>query len=735
MATPNPLYFMCPSLQDYFVDKDNGAPLSAGIVKFYRDENHNTLKNVYQQIRNPAPPFDYQFVSLGSELTLSSIGTFVDGNGADIIPYFYPWTNAPGDPTGQGDLDLYYITVDSAGLVRQFDREAWPPNAADNPSTSSTFSETDNIISNPQFVEVDFVSPKDIVVAGNGTVTNIAPDWFIVTYGAGTVTISQVAITNTPVQSSPPYVLDITVPALSQPLYLVQRKYNSPRLLSQQFISGYLVAAPMDSLNHLIAMYYQIPTLDQRLIASATITGSDYTPVTGTIYADLVGVTSADVGYIDYIVSIPANSHVRVSSIQVVGVENITSSTPFIQEPTDRQKDHIFHYWQPYLNIKPIPSHLTGWSFPENPTQFGSTVASVASGVNSAYYAWDQTILYQTISNSISTIRSGYGVMSLTATLNTQMGVLQYLEGRKARQVLSDLNIYEMCSQAVLSSNQDTVISISLWYTTNVSLPDVSANLSFVTSLDAFGHPASVAGGWIEIPIKIPTPSSRTLIGDNKGRGIVANWEQELDQATIASATYIAIFVGTSTIVAGKTILFDSVSLIPGAIPTEPAPQSLDQVLNESQYYFETSYELGTNFGTVNTANPIIVQQSTSNTVIGGVNCQAGMHQTGFYLPFKQTKRVSPLRVVYSSVTGTSGSVACHFNYYNGAVNGAVALDVVLSAYFDNYYSGTKGFGYMPNAANFITPLAASPVLAGANVYSAGSLIFHYYADARLGVV
>lgn len=735
MATPNPLYFMCPSLQDYFVDKDNGAPLSAGIVTFYRDENHNTRKNVYQQIRNPNPPYDYQFVSLGSQLTLSSIGTFVDQNGADIIPYFYPWANAPADPVGQGNLDLYYITVDSSGGIRQFDREAWPPNAADNPSTTTDFSDTENIISNPQFVEVDFVSPWDIVVSGNGTVTPIAPDWSIVTFGSGTVTISQIAITETNVPSSPPYVLDITVPALNSPLFLMQRKENSPRLLSNQYISSYCVAQPQDGIDHLINMYYQLPDVSQKIIASQVISGATYNEVKGTVFADLVGNLPANVGFIDYIVSIPVSSRIRISSIQVVGVENITSSAQFIQQPTDRQKDHIFHYWQPYLNIKPIPSHLTAWNFPQNPAQFGYALAPYAVGANSAYYAWDQTIIFQSISNSISVNSIDYGVLNLTASVDTQMGIIQYLESYKAQQVLFDLSIYGLSSFAFLGSNQNVSISVSIWYTTNATLPDLNTNNCFVTSVNSFGRPSSVVATWHELKIKIPTPQTRDLIGDSTGRQLPFNWQDPLSTAVISSATYFAIFVGTSTVLAGKSIFFESVSLVPGQIPTAPAPQSQDQVLRESQYYFETSYDPNVGFGTISSKNPIIVQQNTANTVLGGINCQATAQQTGFYVPYKQVKRVAPLRVYYSNVTGIVNTVTGLLNYYNGITNGVATAEFSLGTYFDDYNSGTRGFGYIPNLAAFVANPVGSPVLAGANVYAAGSLIFHYYADARLGVV
>ena len=65
-------------LTEYFVDKDTGEPLAAGIVKFWIDSNRVVSKDVYQ-ITGAEP--NYTFTSLGATLVLSSVGTFEDNLG------------------------------------------------------------------------------------------------------------------------------------------------------------------------------------------------------------------------------------------------------------------------------------------------------------------------------------------------------------------------------------------------------------------------------------------------------------------------------------------------------------------------------------------------------------------------------------------------------------------------------------------------------------------------------
>ena len=163
MAT-DPRY-VTASLEEYFVDKDTGLPLSAGIISFFRDADRTTPKDVF--IISGSPP-SYTFTNIGSTVTLSSFGV-PQYLGANIMIYYFPFDS-------DGNPDLYYVTVQSATFIPQFDREGWPPNAATGttPTSSSTI---ENFIPNGQFLSHTNVPFMDGNQKGQITqgITVIAP--------------------------------------------------------------------------------------------------------------------------------------------------------------------------------------------------------------------------------------------------------------------------------------------------------------------------------------------------------------------------------------------------------------------------------------------------------------------------------------------------------------------------------------------------------------------------------
>jgi hypothetical protein len=108
-------------LENYFVNKDDGTPLAGGIVTFYKDEDRITKKPVYQLTGDPS---SYSFVALPNPCVLSSVGTFVDASGNDVIPYSYPYNSLD-------NIELYYITVTSSSGVPQWTRQAVPYDLAE----------------------------------------------------------------------------------------------------------------------------------------------------------------------------------------------------------------------------------------------------------------------------------------------------------------------------------------------------------------------------------------------------------------------------------------------------------------------------------------------------------------------------------------------------------------------------------------------------------------------------
>ena len=136
-------------LETYFVDKDTGLPLSAGIVTFYQDNSRTTLnlKKIYKLTGTPP---NYTYTELPNPCVLNGSGCFVDGSNNNVVPYAFPYD---GDPdTSIGEVDLYYITVysnDGHGFpaIPQWTREGQPNIGAQETNAS----ELTNYITNGQF--------------------------------------------------------------------------------------------------------------------------------------------------------------------------------------------------------------------------------------------------------------------------------------------------------------------------------------------------------------------------------------------------------------------------------------------------------------------------------------------------------------------------------------------------------------------------------------------------------
>ena len=137
--------------------------------------------------------------------------------------------------------------------------------------------------------------------------------------------------------------------------------------------------------------------------------------------------------------------NVQLTNIQVTGQTTqiadftISDVPPFLEETYERTVDHEFHVYKPKLSYKPIPSYLVGWDFPLNPGQFaGRSIAAQAVGAGKSYYAWDQTILFQSANSGITAAGTTTGALNLTAAATTNMAMIQYLDQVQAAKILQD---------------------------------------------------------------------------------------------------------------------------------------------------------------------------------------------------------------------------------------------------------------------------------------------------------
>ncbi|WP_299079134.1 hypothetical protein [uncultured Paraglaciecola sp.] len=165
MANLDPKFLIAPNLQENFIDKDTGCPLVGGKVKFFQDESRQTPKNVYAL--TGAPP-NYTYTDIGSVVTLNAAGatSYDFGSGStDVKIYCNPFDS-------DGEIQLYYVEVESSSGVKQLTREAWPDTkSSSGGSGGNGDSAFTNYIPNGQFLHHNDLQDNGLIVDES---TNIA---------------------------------------------------------------------------------------------------------------------------------------------------------------------------------------------------------------------------------------------------------------------------------------------------------------------------------------------------------------------------------------------------------------------------------------------------------------------------------------------------------------------------------------------------------------------------------
>ena len=697
----NPLYITSVNLESYMVDKSTGEPLSGGIVTFYQDSSRTTGKVVFELSGNPP---NYTYSALPNPLILSDVGTFQDASGNNVAVYYYPYD-------ANGAVQLYYITVTDALGVEQFTREAWPSNAAGAAAVGSSLS---NQIANPQFAQVLFIPGTPLVIpfTGAGSLSvGIAPGWALnITYAsAGSVTVTQNSIVGaTAYPFNPPYTLTITPTGGITSLVLTQTLSNNPSVFAPQVggLNGFIGASILLAPNSSVTMQYAPSTgAPQTILTANNLTGvyTEYDTTTQLLAAS--NTDNSNVGFVNINLILSTTQPTTFGNVQILPLQNGTTTFAFDQMTVNQQINQLFYYYNPLLQYKPISSFLVGWDFPLNPAQFLTTTGGpFATGANTSNYVWDQTIVFQTITNGFTFTRAdthtGSAGLQLGIAAHSSVAVIQYLDLPTAKQILNQMASVTVAGVSTEAGGIQT--TISLWACTNANLPNMNANTSLVATLSATGKPATLNGAWIEIPRSNLGDATFALLPSatmNYSINGFTGWE--FPSKTIPNtANFFAIVVGFVNPTAGiVTLNIESISCVPGSIPTIPAPQTIDEVYRECCRYWNSSFAPG-----VLPATGLGV-----NGAVGWNTTRAGTqpnHASNYIYP-------APMRVI-PPVT-----------FYNPTNANAQAFDTQVGA---GDCSSTTLIAFSAKSFN---------VSASGN---AGGIVgdyvaVHYTADARLGII
>ena len=725
VTIPDPHWIALYQLQQLIIEDSLGVAAAGGTVEFFKDSNRSVHKPIYELQGNYSS--GYTFVQLPNPITLGSAGTFVDLSGADIVVYVVPYvqTGTSPDTYNYTASELYYVVVTAADGTVIFTRGALPANmqAPSSGSGGTVAALSENAISNPQFVEVNFQPAQSpgLMIPVTGTMTSsVIPDWDIVTTGTGSVTVIQLPVIDGATPTNPPYALDIASTGITT-IVLQQTLKASPTIFWGSQVSFSFVGYKTGGGSAACTAIYQ-PSNGMAYTQAVTITGATY--VEYFVNFSVIGTENTDgapAGNVTIQLSIPPSTELRLTSFQLVISPSASANPAYLQESTARQQDHLFHYWQPKLNFKPIPSYTIGWDFGFNPCQELGTTVSAASGLsaNNARYIADQTIAFESVQNVMNYSFGPGGMQATSGSTTTQFALIQYLGQTSAFEILSQRNSIKLRGNV---SSGSVTGQVNIYWSANSgpSVPVIPASL--ITSLTA-GVP-TVASGWTAVPRQAYGPANFTL-NSSTNSDFDFSWF-DATAVNTSTATAIAVVVSFNAITSAQTVGIDYISLVPGDIPTPPAPLSAAQTLTALQTYYETSFLGSQGQGTY----PVTYASTNVGALISPqiqASFGAQMIASPWGFTYRVVKRADPNNGFIGTNNGTVGYVTPVIYAATGGIEYS-APDIPIGSLWSQVGSNANGVQFYGTAAN----VAAG---AGGSGNYVGSIRYQYYADARFGVV
>lgn len=758
--TIDPRFIISQPLNQYFVDKDSGLPLSGGTISFFRDDARNVPKSVYQL--TGAPP-NYQYVELPNPVTLSSSGTVLNESNDNEIIYFFPFD-------ANGDVDLYYIECRNSGGVLQWTREGWP-NVSDSGgnvpivTTDLIFS---NQIANPQFTKT-FLNSGVNQISFSSAVNKrvpIAPDWFLVCSGTGTVDIEVIPVSgNENIVNSPPFVLDITAPSGITSCLLEQRLAVNPGIWASTsgddlFLAGAVTVRNENVGETSVDLFYRASnSIDEISIVNATFDNSAYVELKNTTVNRIPPSTDTALGkngFADIFLRIQPNSRIRVTSIQVTPTK-VKESPEKIQydiRSANRDLALMGDYFIPGLEARQQPNILVGWDFSLNPAQFGVNQTIDAN----PKYIWDQTIAGRAGSDFTVTRDSNRKSMVVTSTgANSSFFVAQYLTSPDTGK-LTSASLSVNVSASKIAGGDDVTCRVYMFGAPSAtSFPVLPA---FVGTIGTDGIFSKGVNDFVEITRK-GLPTAKGVLGtsalNEEFVDLQFNNFNVYDSVPLSnSASQFCILVAFEVPDASTQIAIDSINLTSGDIASRPAPKSLGETLEDCKSYYESNYPLGISEGGATTDQQLfyrdayIVDEQSNLTGLGNTFVLRAIVRP-FSIGFK-SKKINPQFRVYNK-SGT-GNTANLFYNYSGAqaapstqpfsvaqFSTSPSMDYSFTGTFSpannnitfevgnllNYIVSIRNRNLHPVATDYFSDSNTNPL----RIYA--YLGFNYVIDARLG--
>jgi hypothetical protein len=378
---------------------------------------------------------------------------------------------------------------------------------------------------------------------------------------------------------------------------------------------------------------------------------------------------------------------------------------------------------------------VTGWDFPLNPAQELGDAVTVDG---TAKYVWDQTIM-ESVAASVDVTRNSIsgGMQAVTNVDTEAFFMIQYLTGAEAKKILGtkmsvNVNAYKS------SAGTTATCRVYLYSGSSAAVfPDLTGG-NTIGTLTNDGVFTLTEANWSEIPrsgLDTAKADLKTIVTNddiNSGVDYGFNGWEIVDPAVIADTDKFAIVVTYAAPTTGTEITVNSISVVPGDIPTRPASQTFEEVLQECEYYWEKSYENADIPGTDTEKNLIY---KVNEVPALGTATTAKVRPWFFSLEYRNIKVSGINTVTFYSKLGTVDYVSARavsrsgtFPYPPGQDTGYVDSDDEVTIFWAPPETSTKLATYLPIAITNIYEAAGFSMLVAAI-----GMFFHYTVNARLG--
>ncbi len=223
-----------------------------------------------------------------------------------------------------------------------------------------------NQVTNPQFALMNLQNP--VTIAGtNPDPIELAPGWTLLLAGTGSVTITQVPLNDTNINpSNAPYALQLTLTGwTADSVKLRQRFQQNGMLWANKTVSTTVTAQLNGAPQSITATLVDSNSSVLGTVLPLTPVNEAWNEYTG--YAELPTTTNPNTppsAYIDYILHLPSNIDIYLTSFQLV-VQELPIEPSFEQDSINRQIDHTYNAAYPIVPIGTVIDYA-GFVIPQH---------------------------------------------------------------------------------------------------------------------------------------------------------------------------------------------------------------------------------------------------------------------------------------------------------------------------------------------------------------------------------